>query len=232
MEVNKQNILITGAAEGLGMAISSAFNKKKANLFLLDKNIEKLNSNNFKNSKNYFVDLSEIKQIKNFVSLLEKNDVEINTFIHNASILTPTSFEETTEEYWEQVNNITLNTAFILSKFVWKKMMDKKDGVIIFVSSRSGIEGFINESAYCAAKHALEGLMKSLSMEGKKHGIQVFSITPGMFMNTPMSEQNYIKEYKKKWVDPIVLAPSFIKLASRKYSHLSGQHLNAWKLSK
>ena len=38
-------------------------------------------------------------------------------------------------------------------------------GIIIFVSSRAGVEGFDNESAYCAAKHGLEGLMKSLSIE-------------------------------------------------------------------
>ena len=231
MLLKEQNVLITGAAEGLGFAISSAFYKENANLFLIDKDIKKLNSNGFDKAKNYHVDLSNIAELNNFVDSMDKNNLEINTLIHNASILIPTSFEETTEKYWDQVNNITLKTAFILSKFVWKKMIKKKNGVIIFVSSRSGIEGFKNESAYCAAKHGLEGLMKSLSMEGEDKGIQVFSITPGMFMNTPMSNQNYTEEYKKKWIDPIFLTPAFLKLARREYSDLSGQHLNAWKLS-
>ena len=53
------------------------------------------------------------------------------------------------------------------------------------------VEGFKNESAYCASKHGLEGLMKSLAIEGSTSGIQVFTLTPGMFMNTPMSEKNY-----------------------------------------
>ena len=74
--------------------------------------------------------------------------------------------------------------------------------------------------------------MKSLSIEGSKLGIQVFTITPGMFMNTPMSEQNYEEEFKKKWVDPIELAPAFLKLASGQFNDLSGKHLNAWKISK
>ena len=111
-------------------------------------------------------------------------------------------------------------------------MKKKKQGIIIFVSSRSGIEGFENESAYCASKHGLEGLMKSLSIEGSKLGIQVFTITPGMFMNTPMSEHNYEDEYKKKWVDPIELAPAFLKLASGNFNDLNGKHVNAWELSK
>ena len=231
MLLKEQNVLITGAAEGLGYAISSAFDKENANLFLIDKDFKKLNSNGFDNAKIFHVDLSNIIELNNFINLMDKNKIEINTLIHNASILTPTSFEETSEKYWDEVNNITLKTAFILSKFVWRKMLKKKNGVIIFVSSRAGIEGFKDESAYCAAKHGLEGLMKSLSIEGVEKGIQVFSITPGMFINTPMSHQNYTEEYKKKWIDPIFLAPAFLKLAKREYKNLSGHHLNAWELS-
>jgi len=231
MLLKEQNVLITGAAEGLGHAISSAFNKENANLFLLDKNIKKLNSNQFNNAKNFHVDLTNTNELNNFIDLMDKKKIEIDTLIHNASILIPTSFEKTLEKYWDQVNNITLKTAFILSKFVWSKMVKKEHGVIIFVSSRSGIEGFKDESAYCAAKHGLEGLMKSLSIEGADKGIHVFSITPGMFMNTPMSHQNYTEEYKKKWIDPIFLTPAFLKLAKREYKNLSGQHLNAWELS-
>ena len=117
MLLKEQNVLITGAAEGLGFAISSAFYKENANLFLIDKDIKKLNSNGFDKAKNYHVDLSNIAELNNFVDFMDKNNLEINTLIHNASILIPTSFEEITEKYWDQVNNITLKTAFILSKF-------------------------------------------------------------------------------------------------------------------
>ena len=111
-------------------------------------------------------------------------------------------------------------------------MSSNKDGVIIFVSSKAGLEGFEDETAYCAAKHGLEGLMKSLTIEGMKNKIQVFTITPGMLMNTPMSESNYTEEFKKKWVDPIELTPAFLKLSSRRYQQMSGQHVNAWNFSK
>ena len=97
-------------------------------------------------------------------------------------------------------------------------MKKNKKGVIIFVSSRSGIEGFENESAYCASKHGLEGLMKSLAIEGSKNGIQVFTVTPGMFMNTPMSEQNYDEAYKKKWVDPIGENSKFSEVKKENYT--------------
>ena len=232
MKLKNQNVLITGAAEGLGASIASKFVKEGANLFLIDKNINKLNSEKYNNTKNSYVDLSNINELNKYIEVLKKDKIEINTLIHNAAILKSKSFSQTSEDYWDAVNNITLKTAFILSKFVWENMINKKNGVIIFVSSRSGVEGFKNESAYCSAKHGLEGLMKTLSLEGREFGIQVFSITPGMFMKTPMSEKNYTNEFKKKWINPDLLTPAFIKLASGRLGHLSGKHLDAWELSK
>ena len=232
MDFSNKNILITGAAEGLGYAVSKKFAEKNANLFLIDINYEKLVNNNLPNSKNIKCDLSHITYVEELVDNLSNKNIEIDILIHNAAVLVPKSYEDTDSKYWNEMINISLNSGFILSNYAWKIMKKKKKGIIIFVSSRSGIEGFENESAYCASKHGLEGLMKSLSIEGSKLGIQVFTITPGMFMNTPMSEHNYEDEYKKKWVDPIELAPAFLKLASGNFNDLSGKHVNAWEISK
>jgi NAD(P)-dependent dehydrogenase (short-subunit alcohol dehydrogenase family) len=232
MDFSNKNILITGAADGLGYAVSKKFAEKNANLFLIDINYEKLVNNNLPNSKNIKCDLSNMTYVEELVDNLSNKNIEIDILIHNAAVLIPKSYEDTDSKYWNEMINISLNSGFILSNYAWKIMKKKKQGIIIFVSSRSGIEGFENESAYCASKHGLEGLMKSLSIEGSMLGIQVFTITPGMFMNTPMSEHNYEDEYKKKWVDPIELAPAFLKLASGNFNDLNGKHVNAWELSK
>ncbi len=231
MDFLNQNILITGAADGLGLAISKSFANTKANLFLVDINYDKLIENNISNSNNIKCDLSNINSVKDLINKLSEDKVHIDILIHNAAVLVPKSYEDTTPEYWSEMTNISLNSGYLLSNYAWINMKKNKKGIIIFVSSRSGIEGFENESAYCASKHGLEGLMKSLAIEGTKSGIQVFTVTPGMFMKTPMSEQNYDDEYKKKWIDPIELAPAFLKLASGSFNKLSGSHVNAWKLS-
>ena len=231
MDISKQTVLITGAAQGLGLAITKAFEKKNANLILVDKNSESLEKINNVKHRKFVINLSIKEEVYALINDLKNKSIYINTLIHNASILVPTSFEMLTEQMWSETINVTLETGFLLSKLVWNDMVSKRDGVIIFVSSGSGIEGFVDESAYCAAKHGLEGLMKSLALEGKDYGVQVFTVTPGMYMNTPMSQANYTEEFKKKWIDPIQLTPAFLKLASRKYKSLNGQRINAWELS-
>ena len=232
MDFVNQNILITGAADGLGLAISKSFANTKANLFLIDINHDRLIENDISNANNIQCDLSNINSVKNLITKFSAEQIHFDVLIHNAAVLVPKSFEETSVEYWNEMTNISLNSGYLLSNYAWTNMKKNKKGIIIFVSSRSGIEGFENESAYCASKHGLEGLMKSLAIEGSKNGIQVFTVTPGMFMKTPMSEQNYDDVYKKKWVDPIELTPAFLKLASGSFNNLSGSHVNAWNLSR
>ena len=68
-------------------------------------------------------------------------------------------------------------------------------------------------------------------MEGAAQGIISCTITPGKAMRTPMSDRNYPPELKAEWVDPDLLAPAFVKIATSRAPALSGQRLNAWDMS-
>ena len=95
------------------------------------------------------------------------------------------SMLEITLENWQKEINIILQAAFILSKAVWKPMINAGGGSIVYLSSGSGYRGFIEEVAYNPGKHGVEGLMKCLAMEGKPFNIAVNCGTPGAPMNTP-----------------------------------------------
>src|SRR5690606_22710038 len=114
---------------------------------------------------------------------------------------------------WLLTVNVQTQAAFIFVKSFWQGMTDAGHGSIVFVSSQSGIKGFADEVAYCTGKHGLEGMMKSLAVEGQPRNIAVNTITPRMYMHTPMSEQNYPDDLKSKWVDPMLLTPAFVQLA-------------------
>jgi NAD(P)-dependent dehydrogenase (short-subunit alcohol dehydrogenase family) len=101
----------------------------------------------------------------------------------------------------------------------------------VYLSSGSGIKGFVEEVAYCPAKHGQEGLMKVLAMEGEPYHIAVNTITPGAPIHTPMSAMNYTDDLKQKWIDPMALTPAFLHLARQPLDGVTGERLNAWELS-
>lgn len=228
-DVEGQTVLITGAAQGLGAAIARYLHHRGARLILMDWNEARLaeTAAACPGAVTVRVDLSDADATQRAIDSFVTGPVD--TLIHNAAILRVEPLTEVSLEAFQATMDVGIQAGFQLTKAVWPHMQES-GGALVFVSSRSGIEGFADETAYCASKHALEGFAKCLAMEGEPHGILSVTVTPGMYMHTPMSETTYPPELREKWVDPIELAPAFSYLATRPM-HLSGQRLNAWELS-
>ena len=228
-----QTVILTGAAQGLGAAVARHFAEQGARLILMDCNEQDLAATAAAcgaGASAISVDLSDAAATDAAIAKALQAG-PIHTLIHNAAILTPKPFADEDFAGFRRTLDVGLQAGFQLAKGVWSGMVDAGGGALIFVSSRSGIQGFGDEAAYCAAKHGLEGLSKSLADAGTAHGIISSTITPGMYMHTPMSERNYPDELKQKWVDPIRLAPAFALIAETRAAEFNGQRLDAWKLS-
>ncbi|GAB5447531.1 SDR family NAD(P)-dependent oxidoreductase [Gymnodinialimonas sp.] len=221
--LSRQRVLITGAAQGLGAATARVLAAQGAELILMDR----VRSDTSDIGTLVEVDLSDADATTEAIAQLNG---PIDTLIHNAAILRPEPLEAVSLKTFQETMDVGIQAAFQLSQAVWPKMK-QTGGALIFVSSQSGIKGFVDETAYCAAKHALEGFSKCLALEGEAHGIISCTITPGKAMHTPMSEANYPPELKAEWIDPTRLAPAFAHIASTRDPAFSGQRLNAWDLS-
>lgn len=229
--------VLTGAAQGLGLAIARAYARQGMTLALMDVQADKLTA--LADELRALgavctplpVDLSDAAATQNAIDRALSAHGAPRVLVHNAALLKERSMQEVTFEQWQQEVNIILQAAFLLSKAVWQPMIDAGGGSIVYLSSGSGIKGFVKEVAYCPAKHAQEGLMKVLSMEGQPFNIAVNTVTPGAPINTPMSAENYSDDLKQKWVDPALLTPAFITLAGMDASGVTGERLNAWELS-
>ncbi len=228
--IEGQTIIVTGAAQGLGAAVARHLHDQGARLILLDRNEAGLAEVKLRcpGAVAEVVDLSDSVATQHTIDRVVTGPVD--TVVHNAAILSVEPLEDVSLVSFQATMNVGSQAGFQLTKAVWPTMQNR-GGALIFVSSRSGIEGFDNETAYCASKHALEGFSKCLAMEGEELGILSVTVTPGMYMRTPMSETTYSPELREKWVDPIELAPAFSYLATRPME-LSGQRLSAWELSK
>jgi NAD(P)-dependent dehydrogenase (short-subunit alcohol dehydrogenase family) len=103
--------------------------------------------------------------------------------------------------------------------------------VIVNVSSQSGIEGFVGESAYCPSKFGLEGLTRTLALELEPWRVVVVSVTPGAPMHTPMSESTYDEQARRSWIDPGEIATGFVALADAP-PELSGGRFDAYRVAR
>ncbi len=236
-DLNGKIAVVTGAAQGLGNAIARAYAQEGMKVALIDVKADTLQklSEEIKAAGGECLvipaDLSDIYETQRAASEVLGEYGTPLVFVHNAAVLYPRPLLDVSIREWLLTVNVQIQAAFILTKSFWQGMTDAGQGSILFVSSQSGIKGFADEVPYCTGKHGLEGMMKSLSLEGKARNISVNTITPGMYMHTPMSEQNYPEDLKEKWVDPMLLTPAFVKLATTSANDTTGERLNAWEMS-
>ena len=225
--------VVTGAAQGLGYAIAKAYIAEGMKVALLDIRGDILNevAAELKDAGGdalpITVDLSDAGDTQAAIDTVLTQYGSPRVLIHNAALLITRSMLEITLAQWQREINIILQAAFILSKAVWRPMIDAGGGSIVYLSSGSGYKGFIEEVAYNPGKHGIEGLMKCLALEGAAFNIAVNAATPGAPINTPMSDSNYTEAQKKTWVDPALLAPAFVMLAKQDGSGLTGHRVAA-----
>ncbi len=224
-----QRVLITGAAAGLGAALARAFADRGASLVLMDRDEGALAALGAETGAYCLpVDLADATATEAAIADMLAASPRIDTLIHNAAILVPQPLADLDLPMFRATLDVGITAGYLLARAVLPSMRDH-GGAIIFVSSQSGIKGFADETAYCAAKHALEGFMKSLALE--EPGFVSCTITPGHAMRTPMSEANYPDDLKAKWIDPARLAPAFLHIAETRDPTLSGARLNAWEIA-
>ncbi len=232
-----QFAVVTGAAQGLGYAIAKAYVGAGMRVALLDVNAGALAqvATEFAHAGGDClpipVDLSDAADTRRAIDLALAHYGTPRVLVHNAALLVNRPLLDITLADWQRELNVGVQAAFLLTQAVWPLMTEAGRGSIVYVSSMSGIKGFLDESVYCTAKHGLEGFMKCMALEGQPRNIAVNTVTPGMYMRTPMSERNYNDELKQKWVDPLLLTPAFIFLAYQDAAGTTGQRLNAWELS-
>lgn len=228
-----QAAVVTGAAQGLGHAIAKAYVSEGMRVALMDVRADILATvaDELKAQGGdvlpIAVDLADAQQTQAAIDAALDHYGAPRVLIHNAALLITRSMLEITLEDWQKEINIILQAAFILSKALWRPMIEAGGGSIVYLSSGSGYRGFAKEVAYNPGKHGIEGLMKCLALEGQEFNIAVNAATPGAPIHTPMSDANYTEEQKQRWVNPALLTPTFVFLAQQDASGLTGHRVAA-----
>ena len=186
MRLKNKNIVVTAAAQGIGRATALAFVDEGANVFALDINEEKLNE--LKKEKNEIriqkLDATNKQDVEKFANSVEAIDVLFHAvgFVHHGNIMNCSS-----EEFYNSMN-INVYSAYLMTTYLLPKMLEKKKGNIIIVSSAaSNVKGTPNRFIYGTTKAALNGFVKSVAADYVKDGIRCNAILPGT-VQTPSWE--------------------------------------------
>ena len=181
--VSNRVAIVTGGAQGFGLAITERFIKSGAKDIIWDIDKEKAEIALKKiNSKNCFyeiVDVTNFEEIKKILNDIESNHGKIDIFINNAGIA---GMNTTVAEYplkeWNKVIDLNLNAVFYCCKAVVPFMIKNNYGRIVNIASIAGKEGNPNASAYSSSKAGVIGLTKSLGKELALKNIAVNCVTP------------------------------------------------------
>ena len=177
---NGQTAVITGGAQGIGLATAKRFIEDGCEVMIWDVD-EKMGLEASKKLKCQFLKVDQTENdlveevTKKTIQLMKKIDI----LVCSAGIAGPTfSTWDYPIEEWSKVFNVNVNGVFYCNKHVVKTMRDNGYGRIINIASITGKEGNPNASAYSASKAAVIALTKSLGKETADHDIAVNCITP------------------------------------------------------
>lgn len=183
MEINGKNILITGGLGCLGNGIAESLKTAGANVFIFD--CVKSNQSNV-----YYVDVTDMTEVRNVLKEIEKIDVLINCAgeIYSEPIVNMLKKEIHSIESWNRVINSNLTSCFVMSACVAEKMISARTkGVMINFSSISA-NGNMGQAAYSAAKAGIESFTKVAAKELGMFKIRVCAVAPG-FIETPSTKE-------------------------------------------
>ncbi len=182
-DLNNRVAVVTGGAQGFGLAITERFIEAGAKVVIWDideivakEAIDKVKSQNLSHQ---IVDVTNFELVNKNLKEVEKKHGKIDIFINNAGI---TGINTTVAEYpldeWNKVINVNLNSVFYCCKAVVPFMIKNDYGRIVNIASIAGKEGNPNAGAYSTSKAGVIGLTKSLGKELAQKNIAVNCVTP------------------------------------------------------
>jgi 3-oxoacyl-[acyl-carrier protein] reductase len=193
MRLKDKVAVVTGAAQGIGKAISRRFAEEGAVVAICDVNLEGIEKTsrefNERELSNFALqlDVTDSHQVEETIKNILQKYNRIDILVNNAGVTRDNLLIRTSEDEWDKVLAVNLKGAFNMTKSVARIMMKQRSGKIVNISSVVGLMGNVGQVNYSASKAGLIGLTKSAAKELAPRGITVNAVAPG-FILTPMTE--------------------------------------------
>ena len=194
--ISGKTVVITGSANGIGLAMANSFARQGARLLLVDINDKGLAEAKQELEKTHEGIDVEIRSasviddaaIESVFAYCEERFGSVDILLNNAGISINKPSLELTPDEWRHGINVNLNSVFVCAQAAALRMVKQGSGVIINTSSMYGVVAAPHRTAYCAAKAGIVALTKSLAVEWGSYGIRMNAIGPG-YTRTPLVDE-------------------------------------------
>jgi 2-deoxy-D-gluconate 3-dehydrogenase len=229
--------IVTGSSRGIGKAIAVALAESGADIIGVstkaapDSDVEKEVVAAGRKFYNYQCDLSSRESLYSFIEKVKADHPKIDILINNAGNIMRKPVAEHPDDYWDTIIDINLNSQFILTREIGKRMIEQGAGKIVFTASLLSFQGGINVPGYAASKGAIASLIKAFANEWAKFGVTVNGIAPGYIATDNTAQLRADAERNtailsripaNRWGTPEDLTGAFVFLSSPASDYMNG----------
>ncbi|XVQ10083.1 3-oxoacyl-ACP reductase FabG [Spirillospora sp. CA-255316] len=226
--------VITGGAQGIGLAIAEVFVKEGARVVLGDLNLDAAEAaakelGGPEVARAARCDVTSAAEVDALIQTALEAFGSLDVMVNNAGITRDATMRTMTEEQFDQVIDVHLKGTWNGTRKAAAVMREQKSGAIVNISSLSGKVGMVGQTNYSAAKAGIVGLSKAAAKEMAHHGVRVNAIQPGL-VRSAMTEAMPRKAWDEKMAEipmrragePGEVATVALFLASDLSSYMTG----------
>ena len=230
--------LVTGCSSGIGKAVAVEMAKAGADIIGVSSRLPATGSEVAaaveaagRKFYPYQADFSNRESLYSFLEKVKADHERIDILINNAGHIMRKPAAEHPDEYWDTIININLDAQFIITREIGKRMVEQKQGKIIFTCSLLSFQGGINVPGYAASKGAVSSLLKAFANEWAPHGVNVNGVAPGYIAtdNTTLLREDPERSAAilsripaSRWGTPEDMAGAYIFLSSPASAYVNG----------